>query len=86
MASALSVAISDLNGKALLEGYTLAFQWKDSQCDAGKALLGLSQLLDDNDVDVLIGPGCSSGCLSTQQLANEVNLAQESNTVQPEFV
>ena len=56
MASALSIAIDDVNKDPLImDGYQLTFKWRNSQCAPGPALKGMSILLREN-IDYLVGP------------------------------
>ena len=76
MASALSIAIDDVNKDPLMmDGYQLTFKWRNSKCSPGHALKGMTSLLTEN-IDYLIGPGCSVACEPTQLLASTVDLTQ----------
>lgn len=74
---AVPVAIKKANQDPYLlsQGYQFAYAWKDSQCNAGRSLAAMSELLDIG-VDVFIGPGCSTACELTQLLASNRNLVQ----------
>ena len=75
MASALPIALDSLNGGPILEGWTLDFVWRDSVCNPGKALKAMTDLLAE-DIDLIVGPGCSVACEPTQLLASTTNLPQ----------
>ena len=72
---ALPVALRKANRYLALYDYHLDYVWRDSQCDAGKSLAAMSQLLDMG-VDAFIGPGCSLACEPTQLLASNRNVLQ----------
>ena len=59
--AALPLAIDVVNKYPSLEGYRIGYVWRDSRCNAGKALAAMSELLDIG-VDAFIGPGCSTAC------------------------
>ena len=75
---AVPVAIEKANRYPELQGeggYRLDFVWRDSGCDAGKALAGMADLLELG-VDVVIGPACSIACEPVQLLASSQELLQ----------
>ena len=72
---ALTLAVKHVNSEGLLGDYSLNYLWRDSQCDAGKALAAMSELLDAG-ADVFIGPGCSTACEPTQLLVSNRDLVQ----------
>ena len=77
--AAIPLAIDVVNKDPSLQDYRVGFVWRDSQCDAGKALAAMSELLDIG-VDAFIGPGCSIACEPTQLLASNRNLLQVTPT------
>ena len=77
VAGAIRLAIHDINNDTeLLGARKLAFVWQDSGCDASKGLAALSQMLEQNAVDAVIGPGCSAACESTAFLTSGRGIPQ----------
>ena len=72
---ALDLAVDVVNAAGWLGQYRLGYKWRDSQCDAGKGLAAMSELLDVG-VDAFIGPACSIVCEPTQLLASNRGLLQ----------
>ena len=72
---ALALAVDVVNAAGWLGQYRLGYKWRDSQCDAGKGLAAMSELLDVG-VDAFIGPACSIACEPTQLLASNRGLLQ----------
>ena len=75
MASAVPVALEEIEQRGLFAGFSVQMIWKDSGCSAGTGLAALSDLLNEG-VDVLVGPACSVACQPTQMLAAAKNISQ----------
>ena len=68
-------AISDINNDPkLLPGYTLKKFVVNSGCNAHLSAGGISKLIREDNVDVIIGPSCSEGCEPCGHLATFHNL------------
>ena len=75
MASALPMAVDNLQEDPSLAGYNVTWMWRNSECRPGAALAAMTELLQKG-ADILVGPGCSTSCEPTQLLASTINLAQ----------
>ena len=75
MSGAVPLAIEYVNEQKLTENFEIAFVWRDSQCNPGKALAAMSELMELK-VDAFIGPGCSVATEPTQLLASNRGFAQ----------
>ena len=74
-AAAALVAVDEINKSKILEELTIRILWRDSDCDPGQALRGMSELLKEG-VDIILGPTCSIACEPTQYLASALNMPQ----------
>ena len=65
---------------ALLKNYTVDFTYSVSQCNERRALDVFIKLKQDHNVDVVLGPQCSSECVPTALLASQWNIPMISHT------
>ena len=75
MASAVPVALEEIEQRGLFARFSVEMFWKDSGCNAGTGLAAFSDLLNEG-IDVLVGPACSVACQPTQMLAAAKNISQ----------
>ena len=69
-AGAAALAVKRVNADTkLLHGRTLRYSWADSGCSAKQGLVAMGELLEDDRIDSLIGPACSSACEVTSYLS-----------------
>ena len=70
IAGAAALAVTRVNADTkLLHGRTLRYSWADSGCSAKQGLVAMGELLEDDRIDSLIGPACSSACEVTSYLS-----------------
>lgn len=63
----IDLAVEQLN----LEGHNIEVIYEDDQCDPKLATLAINKLIYTDDVDVIIGPTCSSAMLAIAPIAEE---------------
>ena len=78
IAGAAALAVERVNAnKDLLPGCHLGYSWADSGCSAQQGLKAMGKLLGKaSRVDAVIGPGCSSACEVTSDLAAGQDIPQ----------
>ena len=75
MAAALYLAVEDIAANATLLGdYNIRIVSRDSSCNPNKAVATLVTLVQEENVDVIIGPTCSPACMALGYLAAEWNI------------
>ena len=76
-ASGILIAIDKINRDPnLLPHYNVTFKWGDSKCEQSDALQVVVDMYTKTKppVDVIIGPACTDGCVSTAYLADHWNI------------
>lgn len=68
----VKLAVNDLGGA--IEGYPIELYEADSKCNPTDTVNAIRKLADVDQVDVLIGGGCSSATLAALPILNEVEI------------
>lgn len=74
------MALNEVNlNPSVLPGYKLELNWFNSECDPGKGVSNLYEMIfhkksKQNNVIMLLGPGCSDVSSSVAEVANHWNL------------
>ena len=74
MGPAILPALENIREKELIPGYDIKIYWADTEFDQ---LIGMQKLMDiwvENDIDVIIGDGCSTLCIPFSMLASTWNI------------
>ena len=63
MGSAIGVAVEEVQNRSILSGYSIDWEWRDTQCQPLPGLTGALDLWDGtDDLDAFIGGGCTEIC------------------------
>ena len=72
---ALPMSVEYTNAEeVILSNYTVEWVVRDSGCDPRKAVASLVKLVQEEDIDVVIGPACSTACVAAGYLAAAWNV------------
>ncbi|XP_077996403.1 receptor-type guanylate cyclase gcy-14-like [Glandiceps talaboti] len=67
---AINLAIETISELDMVDTFHFSIATRDSKCDSKAAGTGTVELIQDENVDVIIGPPCSEACLLSAQLAS----------------
>lgn len=68
---ALDMAINEINERGGIEGRPFEIIFEDGECDATKAVAAARKLIEFDEVNVIIGPVCSSASMAVAPIAEE---------------